>query len=132
MRAVLLDRQNTGHIGKCHIGLILQPRPQKIQILLLRVGIMCVLPEETVPFVNQDNKWAICFCINILHYLNKVIFISETYIFILVKQIIRYVLFQPCQHFIHVMRCAQKLLHIDFDHIVLIQMLPIRCFPVDF
>ena len=92
---------------------------------------MLRFPEQAVPFVNEYDKGAVCFCINIFHDLNKVILIAETYMFKLLQQVERKVFLQHCQHFIHAVRHAQKILHVDFDYIVLIQMLAVRCCMAD-
>ena len=49
----------------------------RIEILLLCSGIMLIFSEQAVPFINEDNKGAICLSIDISHHLNKIIFIKE-------------------------------------------------------
>ena len=77
MRAVFLDRQDAGHVGQRHIVLILEPRPQEIEIFSLSYLIVLVLAEQTVPFINQDDKGAVGFCVNILEHLNEIGLVKE-------------------------------------------------------
>ena len=77
MRAVFLDRQDTGHVGQRHIVLILEPRPQEIEIFSLSYLIVLELAEQTVPFINQDDKGAVSFCVNILEHLNEIGSVKE-------------------------------------------------------
>ena len=123
MRAILFDGQNTRHIGQRDIILVFQPCPQEVQIFLLCVLILLIFPEQAIPFVDQDHKRPLCFCVNIFHDLNQVVLIPETDFLKMVGQIKDQILLQHRQHFIHAVRHAEKFLHIDLEHIVLIQML---------
>ena len=82
MRAVFFDGQNAGHIGKGNIFLVLQPVPQKVQILVLLLLVIFLLAEDAVPFINDDDKLPLRFGINILHGFNQVIGIEEVNILI--------------------------------------------------
>ena len=77
MRTIFLNRQDAGHVCQRHIVLILEPRPQEVEIFSLSYLIVLVLAEQTVPFINQDDKGAVGFCVNILEHLNEIGLVKE-------------------------------------------------------
>ena len=127
--AIFFDGQDACHVGQCHVGLILEPCTKEVQILLLGFGVVGVLAEEAVPFVNQDDKGAVGLRIDIHHDLNEIIRIKIEQVTILCPKLHGNILLQTLQHSIYRGRTAEKFLHVDPDHIILIQMLPIRCIP---
>ena len=56
MRPIFLNRQNPSHIGQSHIFLVFQQVSQKIEIQPLGLFIMGILPENAVPFVQDNDK----------------------------------------------------------------------------
>ena len=65
MRAIFFNRQNSGHIGKRYVTLILQKSADKVEIQFLRVGIWFVLPENAVPLIYNENESFGCLGVNI-------------------------------------------------------------------
>ena len=132
MGAILFNRKDARHIGQRNIILILEPCPQEVEILFLRILILLIFAEQAVPLVNQDHKRPFCFCVDVLHHLNEVALISKTHFLKVVGQVKDQILLQHGQHFIHAVGHAQKFLHIDLEDIVLVPMLLIRTCLADF
>ncbi len=63
--AVIFDWQDSGHIGKRNIILILQPHAEEVEVFLLCVRVVGVFTEQAVPFVYKDYEMAFCFRIYI-------------------------------------------------------------------
>ena len=125
MLPIFFHRQNPRHIGKRHIGLILQEIPQKVKVLPLQSLLLLSLTHHTVPLVDQKDKLLVCFRINLLQHGGKPqlplrkqfpIFLTD------------FGNDSPLQIFNHSLslRPDQKLLHIQKDNLILIQMLPER------
>ena len=132
MGAILFNRKDARHIGQRNIVLILEPRPQEIEVLFLRILILLIFTEQAVPFIDQDHKRPFRFCVDVLHHLNEVSLIPKTHFLKMVGQVKDQILLQHGQHFIHAVRHAQKFLHIDLEDIVLVPMLLIRTCLADF
>ena len=132
MGAILFNRKDARHIGQRNIILILEPCPQEVEILFLRILILLIFAEQAVPLVNQDHKRPFCFCVDVLHHLNEVALIPKTHFLKVVGQVKDQILLQHGQHFIHAVGHAQKFLHIDLEDIVLVPMLLIRTRLADF
>ncbi len=60
MGSIFFDRQNTRQICKCYVNLIFQKIPQEIKILFLCFFILLIFPENTVPFINDNDKRLFC------------------------------------------------------------------------
>ena len=106
MRAVFLDRQDTRHVSECYIILVLEPRSQEVQILLLGGRILLIFAKQAVPFVDQDDERTPCFRVNVFHHLNEVVFITEAHLLKRFEQVERNVLLEHCQHFLYAVRHA--------------------------
>ena len=122
MHPVFLDRQDARHIGKGHIGLIFKKIPKEIKILFLCRLVLLLLAHHTIPFVNQKNKLLIPFDIYFLKCCRQDGNFSRNKIPISFPKFLNHRLFQvfhripfPCPE--------QELLHIQINHIILIQML---------
>ena len=132
MGSIFFYRQNSCPISQSNIILVLKPRAKKIQIFFLRILILLILPEKAVPLIDQNHKRTLCFRIDIFHHLNQIIFIPEPNISKMFHKIKHQVFLQHGQHIIHAVGHAEKLLHIDFDDIILVQMNMVRSCPADF
>ena len=87
MCAIFLNRQDSGHVGKMNIRLVLQEIPQEIKILFLRFMVLAIFPENAVPFINNNHKRTFRLLVNILHCPAKIFFIKIINIRIFKKQI---------------------------------------------
>ncbi len=113
MGSVFLDGQNTRHVSQTDIGPVLEPVPQEIQILPLRLIVRLVFPEDTVPLVDNDDEGDLRLGIDVFERTDKVLFIEVVDIRILTHQIPKYLPPQQIQHICHGGTAAQKLLHVD-------------------
>ena len=122
MSAVFLDRQDPRHIGEINIRLILQQIPQKIQISFLRPVILPILAENTVPFVDDHHKGPARKTVHILHGTHQIFRIKIPEIRIVLQDLPENRPPDQADHLIHIFTLAQKFLHVQKNHVILIQM----------
>ena len=119
--SVFFHRQDSCHIGERDIGLILQKIPQKIKILLLQRLRLLPLTHHTVPLIDQKDELPLRPDINSLKRLRQNHYRFRKQIPIFFPEILYYNTFQIFDHLL--LPCPdQKLLHIQIDHIIPVQM----------
>ena len=122
MSAILLNRQNARHIGEVDIRLILQHIPQKIQINFLGFVVFSVLAENAVPFIDNHHKGPGRKTIHILHGPHQIFRIKIAEIRIFLQKLPENRSPDQADHLLHVSALAQELLHIQKNHMILVQM----------
>ena len=118
MISIFFYRQYPCHIGKTDIRLILHPVPQKIQIFPPVIFFTPRFPENTVPFINQDDKGSVFRKKNIIHRIYNASYIRIFNSRIFLSELMAYPLIYFTNHQIHIDIAAVKLLHIDQYHFV--------------
>ena len=133
MLPVLLDRQDTCHVRQRDIGFVLQKIPQEVQIFRLRLLILLVDAENAVPLVDDHDERDFRLRINRRHIISQVHSARHLYVRINTPNVLAQILNNNIDHTIHIaFRSCQKILHIQLENIVFVQMLPIRIHGLDF
>ena len=126
MWTIFFNRQYTCHVCKRYIVFILKPASQKIKVFLLRFFILRKFSKQTIPFINKNHKRPACRHKNILHYSHNIWLVPKNNILTLYWKIIRNVFAQHFKHIINTVCNTQKVLHINFEYIILVNMSVIR------
>jgi len=122
MFAVFFDGKDAGHVGKHTVRLIFQQIPEKVEILFLRLRIHRVHPENTIPFINHENKITPRLGIDFFQNRYQILLIICD-LWKLPFQFPHHFSGNQFHHILHGFCTPQKLLHIQMNRIVLIQML---------
>ena len=117
MCAILLDRQDSRHVGETDVRLILEPVAQEVEILPLRCRIVRIFAEDAVPFVDDDDEEAMAVAVNRFHYMAQAALAEIRKIRIFLQQFPEQGFLQKGKQLFHIARLAQELLHIETDDV---------------
>ena len=118
MRTVLFDWKNSCHISKPDIVSVFQQVSEKIQIFFLSLHIIFIFSENTVPFINNKNKWNFVLSINFLQHVNQICLIQIIKIRILSQKITKNIFAEKLTHPVNIMCATEKILHVQKNCII--------------
>ncbi len=126
MRAVLLDGQNSRHVGKRHKRPVLEPSAQKVEVGLLRVVVVGALAHDAVPLIDNNHELPAGLGVDVGEHVRQVPVVAKAQVTVLRKQIEQQQLLQVGKHRDNVvLRLGPKLLHVELEHVVAVA-LPVK------